>query len=66
MKIYVDKVPKNCNGCIFKQNMSRHWELKDYCFLNKKSTDKIIMDKDCPLAELEVHSAIKRQSSNYQ
>lgn len=53
MKIYVDNVPKNCNNCIFKQNMSQHWDLEDYCFLNKKSTNKIIMDEDCPLKELE-------------
>jgi hypothetical protein len=27
MKIYVDNAPKNCNKCIFKQNMSQHWDL---------------------------------------
>lgn len=53
MKIYVDNAPKNCNKCIFKQNMSHHWDLEDYCFLNKKSTSRIIMDKDCPLEVLE-------------
>ena len=37
----------------FRQNMSQHWDLNDYCFLNKKSTSRIIMDKDCPLEELE-------------
>lgn len=49
MKIYVDNVPENCNSCIFKQNMSQHWDIEDYCLLNKKSTSKIIMDEDCPL-----------------
>ena len=53
MKIYVDNVPKNCNNCIFRQNMSQHWDLEDYCFLNKKSASRIIMDKDCPLEGLE-------------
>lgn len=53
MKIYVDNAPKNCNNCIFKQDMSKHWNLEDYCFFNKKSTSRIIMDKDCPLKELE-------------
>jgi hypothetical protein len=53
MKIYVDNTPENCNNCIFRHNMSQHWDLDDYCFLNKKSTSRIIMDKDCPLEELE-------------
>ena len=53
MKIYVDDVPENCNSCIFRQNMSQHWDLEDYCFLNKKSASRIIMDKDCPLEGLE-------------
>ncbi len=53
MKIYVDNVPENCNNCIFRQNMSQYWDLNDYCFLNKKSTSRIIMDKDCPLEKLE-------------
>ena len=53
MKIYVDNAPENCNNCIFRQNMSQHWDLDDYCFLNKKRISRIIMDKDCPLKELE-------------
>ncbi len=53
MKIYVDNAPENCNNCIFRQNMSQHLDLDDYCFLNKKSTSRIIMDRDCPLEELE-------------
>ena len=53
MRVYVDDVPKNCNDCIFKQNMSQHWDLEDYCFLNKKRMSNIIMDMDCPLVELE-------------
>ena len=53
MKIYVDNTPGNCNNCIFRQNMSQHWDLDDYCFLNKKSTSRIIMDNDCPLERLE-------------
>lgn len=53
MKIYVDNIPGNCNNCIFRQNMSQHWYLDDYCFLNKKSTNRIIMDRDCLLEKLE-------------
>lgn len=53
MKIYVDNAPENCNNCIFGQNMSQHWDIEDYCILNKKSTGTIIMDEDCPLGKLE-------------
>ncbi len=53
MKVYVDNRPENCNNCIFKQIMSQHWDLEDYCFLNKKHISKINMDEDCPLIELE-------------
>lgn len=52
MRIYVDEKPKNCNNCIFKQSMSKHWDLEDYCLLNKKITSRIVMDRDCPLKEL--------------
>lgn len=53
MKIYVDNVPENCSNCIFRQDMNMHWDLDDYCFLNKKSISRIIMDENCPLEELE-------------
>ena len=36
---YVD-APENCNRCKFKQEMGRHWELEDYCFLNQKSISR--------------------------
>lgn len=49
MKTCGDNAPENCNNCTFKQNMSQHWDLEDYCTLNKKSTSIIIMDRDCPL-----------------
>lgn len=42
-------VPKNCNGCNFKQEMGRHWDLEDYCFLNKISISRMHMEEDCPL-----------------
>lgn len=42
-------VPENCNGCKFKQEMGRHWELEDYCFLNQISISRIDIKKDCPL-----------------
>lgn len=53
MKTHMDNVPENCNYCSFRQKVSQHWELEDYCFLNKKKTRDMIMDKDCPLKSLE-------------
>ncbi len=44
-------VRNNCNGCKFKQEMGRHWDLEDYCFLNKISISRMDMEKDCPLTE---------------
>ena len=52
MKIYVDNIPENCNNCIFRQNISQYLDMEDYCFLNKKSISRIIMDQDCPLEGL--------------
>ena len=49
----VSNVPENCNGCTFKQMVSRHWELEDYCILNDKNISRMIMEEDCPLAERE-------------
>lgn len=53
MRSYVDDVPENCNNCRFKQIMSKHWDLDDYCLLNKKRIGRIAMDEDCPLEELK-------------
>lgn len=49
MDASVSSVPKNCNGCKFKQIVSKHWELEDYCALNNKSINRMNMKKDCPL-----------------
>lgn len=65
MKIYVDSKPENCNHCIFTQSMGRHWDLEDYCLLNKKNRSKIIMDMDCPLKEMRgkyIFSSCYRQN----
>ncbi len=61
MKISMDRKPENCNHCIYREELSRYFDLGDYCFLNKKSTSRIIIDKDCPLGELEekIHIEIK-------
>lgn len=63
----MDNVPENCNYCRFRQNVSQHWELEDYCFLNKKKTRTMIMDEDCPLKSLEEKyiNGVKEQNSDY-
>ena len=53
MRVYVDNVPKNCNKCAFKKIMSKHWDLEDYCLLNRKITSRIVIEKDCPLVETD-------------
>lgn len=50
---YLHIIPKNCNDCAYKQMVSRHWELEDYCMLNKKKIREIVMDEDCPLGKTE-------------
>lgn len=49
MDANVSDVPKNCNQCAYKQILSRHWELEDYCVLNNKSISRMDMKNDCPL-----------------
>lgn len=49
MSKYVDNKPRNCNHCVFRQDISQHWDKEDYCLLSMKRTSKIDMDKDCPL-----------------
>lgn len=53
MTSYVDDKPENCNHCIYKKDVSSHWDLEDYCSKNKKKIGRIIMDRDCPLEKLE-------------
>jgi len=53
MRIYVGKRKKNCNHCIYREELSRHLDLDDYCAKSMKRTGRINMDIDCPLEELE-------------
>lgn len=53
MGVYMDKKPENCNHCTYRENVSRYLDLEDYCSRNMKNTSRIIIDKDCPLRELE-------------
>lgn len=67
MKTYMDIVPENCNYCGYRQKVSEHWDIDDYCFLNKKKTRDMIMDKECPLKSLEGKyiNGVKEQNSDY-
>lgn len=53
MKTNMDRKPENCNHCIYRENVSRYFDLDDYCSKNRKHTSKIIMDDDCPLWQQE-------------
>ena len=50
----MDIKPKNCNHCIYRENVSRFLDLEDYCSRNMKHTSKINMETDCPLRETKV------------
>ena len=49
MVVHMDIKPKNCNHCIYRENVSRYLDLEDYCSRNMKHTRKINMETDCPL-----------------
>ena len=51
MDIYVDRKPENCNHCIYKKDVSRYFDLDDYCSKNMKKSIKIKMETDCQLRE---------------
>lgn len=53
MKIHMDRKPENCNHCIYREELSRHLDLDDYCAKSMKRTGRINMDIDCPLERLE-------------
>ncbi len=50
----MDIKPKNCNHCIYRENVSRYLDLEDYCSRNRKHTSKINMETDCPLRKSKV------------
>lgn len=53
MKIHMDRKLENCNHCIYREELSRHLDLDDYCAKSMKRTGRINMDIDCPLERLE-------------
>lgn len=51
MTIHSGRERDNCNHCIYRKDVSRHFDLEDYCSLNMKHTSWIIIDDDCPLGK---------------
>lgn len=54
MKIYMDREPRDCNHCIYREEWSRYFDLDDYCTKSMKRTGKINMQTDCPLRESRI------------
>lgn len=59
MGVCMDIKPKNCNHCIYRENVSRYLDLEDYCIRNMKHTSKINMETDCPLRESKAQSKVR-------
>lgn len=49
MKICMSEKPENCNHCIYREEISRHFDLDDYCSKIMKRTGEINMGIDCPI-----------------
>lgn len=60
MGVYMDIKPKNCNHCIYRENVSRYLDLEDYCSKNMRQTSKINMETDCPLRKSKVRKHFMR------
>ena len=43
--------PVNCNHCSYREEVSRYFDLEDYCSRNMKCISRIDMGMDCPLRE---------------
>ena len=43
--------PANCNHCSYREEVSRYFDLEDYCSRNMKCISRIDMGMDCPLRE---------------
>lgn len=62
----MDIKPKNCNHCIYRENVSRYLDLEDYCSRNMKHTRKINMETDCPLRRLKVRKHFMKLFNIFQ
>lgn len=46
---HIVDISKDCNHCNYRDNLSRHWDVEDFCSLNQKKISKINIKQDCPL-----------------
>lgn len=60
MKINVDMKSRDCNHCIYRKDVSRHFDLDDYCSKNMKRTGEINIDTDCPLKESRIRKYTRK------
>lgn len=49
MERHDNEVSENCNHCNYRDCLSKHWDIEDYCSFNKKKIGKINVEHDCPL-----------------
>lgn len=61
MNIFVDELPDNCSKCVFMENMSKHWDVDDYCFLNKLLIGRFEKNDKCPLKVLNHENKTSKQ-----
>ncbi len=66
MRICMDKKPENCNHCIYRENISRHLDLEDYCSLNRKRIGKIDIKTDCPLRKSRIRKRVMKIFTAWQ
>ncbi len=66
MGVHMDIKPKNCNHCIYRENVSRYLDLEDYCSRNMKHIRKINMEADCPLRRSKVRKHLVKLFDIFQ
>lgn len=62
----MDRVSENCNHCIYREELSRHFDLEDYCSLNRKRTGKIDIGTDCPLRKPRTRKRVMKVFTAWQ
>lgn len=66
MGVHMDIKPENCNHCIYRENVSKYFDLEDYCSRNMKHTRKINMETDCPLRRSRVRKHLVKLFNTLQ
>ncbi len=63
---HMDWKPENCNHCIYREEVSRHLDLEDYCSLNRKRTGKIDIGTGCPLRKPRTRKRVMKVFTAWQ